>query len=102
MFTKLAEIPGQKVNVFLPSNAKPCLESLEIEGWKSKLRKDYDRNSCINKANKPFLEGINELFKNSYNSKKMLGKGIERFKTSDDLDLFLEKKKKISTEMEFL
>lgn len=84
--SKLAEIPGVKANVFLPSNANDIISSKSIESWKNKIESAGSKNRIL-KGNEKFFIGVMNLMKESLEKGDLVGKGISKWETRDDISL---------------
>lgn len=82
--SKLAEIPGMKANVYLPSNAIEEIQSKALESWKEKIPSSTNR---ILISDEIYFKGVMKLIRNALNNGTLLRKGNEITGTKDDINI---------------
>lgn len=69
--SKLAEVPGVRVNVLIPNNAVESINS-SLESWKNNIN---GTTKVIRKSSKNYFEGIIDLIKGVHKEGNLIGRG---------------------------
>ena len=81
--SRLAEVEGIKINIFLPKNAKEITKSPHIRVWQDKMG-DISRGRVIRQGNFDTLKGILDAMKREYNKGNLIENGVNWKISLDD------------------